>query len=86
MIFNYAILLLFLIKCAYLKKYINFLTTMNDAIHHIIKIGRGYFCRKNHLHVFCTVIVFIYLEKKLKIIVLFNQYFFCKLCKNCNIY
>ena len=41
MIFNYAILLLFLINCAYLKKYINFLTTMNDAIHHIIKIGRG---------------------------------------------
>jgi hypothetical protein len=41
MIFNYAILLLFLINCANLKKYINFLTTMNDAIHHIIKIGRG---------------------------------------------
>jgi hypothetical protein len=41
MIFNYAILLLFLINCANLKKNINFLTTMNDAIHHIIKIGRG---------------------------------------------
>jgi hypothetical protein len=66
MIFNYAILLLFLINCANLKKNINFLTTMNDAIHHIIKIGRGYFCRKNNLHVFCTEIVFIYLEKKTK--------------------